>query len=202
MPRVRNSNSTVSSYKPRGVPDVPLNVDHYDEHELTSASVPLPPPGSAKNPVVIEDDEDARRHRALLALGPPPGLENNPRRSDTRQTTNNSQAQSSTNNNRSQPSTNNLAQGSSSSRTNDRDARAGPSSAAEPAADQTRYKKTASHGHAPKTSSPLKQVAFKASTHVLAVPATQDRWHVPPRGYSTSTVSVNSVTSSDSEYDE
>ncbi|OJT02429.1 hypothetical protein TRAPUB_6996 [Trametes pubescens] len=208
---------------PRGLPDVPRNIGHhhYDMdpvypryigegvgpkdnlNELTGARPPLAPPGSAQNPVVIEDDENARRYRAALALGPPPGLENSPRRS-THQTANNSQPQSSTDHNRSQPSANNAsaASGSSSSRTNDHHARAGPSSAAEPPVGQTRYKKTASDGYTPKMSSPLKQVAFKASTHTLAVPATQGRWQIPPQNYSTTTVSVNSVPSSDSEYDE
>ncbi|KAL1949684.1 hypothetical protein VTO73DRAFT_8565 [Trametes versicolor] len=176
-----------------------------DEEELTSARQPLAPPGTAQNPLVIEDD-GAGRYRKASALEPPPGIENSPAgRRTKRQKANNGQALSSTNK-RSQPSANNgsSAAGLSSTPKKGRGARGRPPAAAKSPTGQAKSKKNASNKYTPKVSSPLKQVASKAATNAPDAPVTQGRWYIPPRKHSTGSVSVSSDSSgsSDSECDE
>ncbi|KAH9847519.1 hypothetical protein C2E23DRAFT_943027 [Lenzites betulinus] len=227
---------------PKGVPDVPLNVDHRyctpppmdpryidppvgpkddfpphlgrapspdDFDELTGARPPIAPPGSIHNPLVIEDDSRARQYRASLQqqqLGPPPGLERHqpPPKQSSRSSSSTRQP---ANASRSQPSASSASGSSSSPRATRSNARAGPSAPSqEPPVGRARFAKTAANGFTPKTSSPLKKVAYKAyrdqaaaaQPQTLAVP---DQWHIPPRKHSTGSVTILSVTSSDSESD-
>ncbi|KAI0636092.1 hypothetical protein C8Q77DRAFT_1071927 [Trametes polyzona] len=208
----------------KGIPDVPLDVDHrhsapppldprYVEetvgpkgesrphHGQPALLDPLAPLGSALNPLVIEDDENAKRHRAAQKpLGPPPGLENQTPRCPTQGTSRNATPG---------PSSASTSSTSSSSRTTRSTAKANapaPAPAPEPPIGQARYKKTAADGFTPKMSSPLKKVAYVAapsssSASSSAITPTPDRWQIPPRKHSTGSVTVWSVSSSDSEYE-
>ncbi|KAI0833671.1 hypothetical protein BC628DRAFT_40489 [Trametes gibbosa] len=187
-----------------------------DFDELTGARPPIAHPGSRHNPFVVEDDTSrARQHRASRQgpLGPPPGLENHTPRSRQSARTASSSRQPATSS-KSHPSASSSASASSpssASRTARRSTRAAPSSpAAAPRSSRGRNAKATANNFTPKTSSPLKQVAFRA--HHSESPAVdtasqpdhltmQDRWHIPPRKHSAGSVTMLSVSSSDSESD-
>ncbi|KAI0349737.1 hypothetical protein OH77DRAFT_1464990 [Trametes cingulata] len=191
-----NDNVHVVPDPPKGFPDVPLNyhcASSATDFEIDSGPIPtIPPLGSLENPYVIEDDENARRYRQTLP--PPPGLENHgPRRSSS---TNRQPANAGS----SSSSSKTPVASTSSSRGLANNARAGPSTQEPPIIGRSeRYRKTAADGFTPKMPSPLKKLAYKAPSPVI--PPMPDRWQIPPRKHSTSSVTVLSVSSSDSEYE-
>ncbi|KAL1949682.1 hypothetical protein VTO73DRAFT_8563 [Trametes versicolor] len=184
--------------EPRGLPDVPLNINH---------RYYTPDPMDPRYKVEYVDPKEVFPPYNEQERTPPPGVENSPTdRRSKRQKANNGHAQSLTNK-RSQSSAKNgsSAAGMSSSPTKGRGARGRPSAAAKNSTGQAKSKKNASNKSTPKTSSPRKQAASKAATNAPAAPVTQGRWYIPPRKHSTGSVSVSSDSSgssSDSECDE
>ncbi|KAI0648945.1 hypothetical protein C8Q79DRAFT_948012 [Trametes meyenii] len=211
---------------PKALPDVPLNVDHRyctpppldprmidepidqkddfppylgrapspdDFDELTGAREPLPArPGTIGNPYVIEDDDDARRCREARQ-------QSSAGEDDSRNGSSSKRATRKAAKTNSSGSASGSASPSSSRRSR-YNTRASAPEPPEPMSRAELYKKTAADGFSPMKPSPLKNVAYKApSPHTTQV---SDRWYIPPRKHSTGSVTVSSVTSSDSEYDE
>ncbi|KAI0671904.1 hypothetical protein C8Q78DRAFT_1078647 [Trametes maxima] len=213
---------------PRALPDVPLNVDHRyctpppldplmidepmdqkddfppylgrppspdDFDELTGAREPLPArPGTMGNPYVIEDDDDARNRREVRQQSSgggndgPSGSSSSSRRASRKTAKASSSGSASGNASPSSP------------RQSRYNTRASAPEPPEPMSRAELYKKTAADGFSPKKPSGLRNLAYKApSPHTTQV---SDRWYIPPRKHSTGSVTVTSVTSSDSEYDE
>ncbi|KAI0775038.1 hypothetical protein BD413DRAFT_292138 [Trametes elegans] len=190
----------VVSDPPKTLPDVPLNVDHryctpppldpryIIQEEPRKDDFPQylgpdispsdfeqdgAPPGTWMNPLVIEGGAEARQFRENLFIGPPPGLEDRRGAASTAPPPPAAPP--------AQPAARRPAQIAT-----DLDPDIAESRTA-------RYKKTAADGFSPKTSSPLKRVAFRAPS-----PMPVSRWYIPPRKKSAGSVSASS-TSSDTE---
>ncbi|OSC99893.1 hypothetical protein PYCCODRAFT_1437867 [Trametes coccinea BRFM310] len=172
--------------------------------ELTSQHVPLSPPGltkrrptpappgSKQNPYVVEDDEIARRHREARRQAV--AEERNMARPSS-----GASYQSAHGGPRHASSSASHAGSSSRSTRSNASRRPPPPKLESTPRTPERYKKTAPDGFSPKTSSPLKQVAYKEPTpRNTPVPS---RWYVPPRKHSTGSVTATTESSSDSDYD-
>ncbi|KAI9000661.1 hypothetical protein BD414DRAFT_532505 [Trametes punicea] len=208
---------------PKPLPDVPLNVDpryctpaidplyveeptrqkrnspqHFgrqpslnDLKNINGERQTSPSPGSQQNPYVIQDDENAERHREarrqseFVKNGTTPHTSRAARQSTDRSSRSDAGAAQSSY--------------SASSRTTRGNASAGqPGPSEPPARGWARYRKTAADGFSPKTSSPLKKIAYQAPSPAPSPP--QSRWYIPPRKSSTgSTTAVESDSSSDSD---
>ncbi|KAH9902610.1 hypothetical protein C8Q73DRAFT_12198 [Cubamyces lactineus] len=173
--------------------------------EVTVNHYPTAPDGSKNNPYVVEDDENARRHREARrqSVHSSKSESSSSRRSSKSPSRHSSRATPvPTRKAPAPPSHTPPASSSSSSSSRTTRSSSSKGSATPPGLTPTgraRYQKTAADGFTPKAPSPLKQVAYAASPRMNT--PVSNAWYVPPKKHSTGSVVVaESESSSDSEY--
>ncbi|KAI0663767.1 hypothetical protein C8Q70DRAFT_377604 [Cubamyces menziesii] len=172
--------------------------------ETTLNQHPTAPDGSKNNPYVVEDDENARRHREARRQS----AHSNKSESSGSHSSKSSSRQSSraapVRKVPAPPSRTPPALLPASSSSTSRTTRGGSSKGSSTPPNLTpigkaKYQKTAADGYTPKAPSPLKQVAYAAGPRTNT--PVSSAWYVPPRKHSTGSIVVAaSESSSDSEY--
>ncbi|KAI0329319.1 hypothetical protein GY45DRAFT_1325271 [Cubamyces sp. BRFM 1775] len=162
------------------------------------------PDGSKNNPYVVEDDENARRHREVRRQSMHSSKSGSSSRSSSESTYRQPLSTMPVPTRKAPPPPSRSPVASSSSSSSSRTTRSVSSTgpATPPGVTpigRAKYQKTAADGFTPKASSPLKQVAYAASTRTNT--PVSNAWYVPPKKQSTGSIAVaESESSSDSEY--